>query len=155
MTDFVIDHTPAPYTSEDAYAEETLREMLDKASVQINTLEREVERLTNNWEYVSKVKAELLQKIDNVKGIFLDLASEGEEITETLSEIARMLDISLTREVNVSVTVTFSGTATVPLDMNIDDIASDVSFSFDEGYGSDIEWDISEDDQDWDIQEDY
>ena len=139
--DMIIDHTPAPTDDELA------TKVIEQAA--------EIERLTNNRNYYEQHCSEFLTKIQNVKGIYEDLASDGEEITDTLREIARMLDISLTREVSVSVTVTFSGTATVPIDMPIDDIADDVSFSFDEGWNSDIEWSVSEDDQDWDIQENY
>ena len=126
--------------------------MNEELSLQINTLQREVERLTNNRDHYQRTYVDMEQRIRNVKGYISDIYSMEGEISEEIKEIASILRIELTKTVNVSVTVTFSGTANIPMDMDEDDIQNDVSFSFDEGY-SDIEWDIEESDQDWDIQE--
>ena len=126
--------------------------MNEELSLQINTLQREVERLTNNRDHYQRTYVDMEQRIRNVKGYIHDIYSMEGEISEEVKEIASILGIELTKTVNVSVTVTFSGTANIPMDMDEDDIQNEISFSFDEGY-SDIEWDIEESDQDWDIRE--
>jgi len=71
----------------------------------------------------------------------------GEFDEETASALAAPFDIQLTEELQVCITVTYRGTADVPINMDRDDIewTDHVAFSFDH-YQSDIMFDIYEDD---------
>ena len=141
MTDFIIDHTPASYTSEDAYAEETLREMLDKASIQINTLEREIERLNG---IVSRNASEINEyrlKISAVEGYISDYYSENGDMLDELKDVADYLGIAMTKKISGTATFEISWNATVPLDFDASDfeISFDVSSYSDEA--EDFDWD--------------
>lgn len=126
----------------------------DDLLIQIDNLKAENIRLDNNVTFWRDKAQDLERKISNVKGHLEDIHSSEGELDENFMEVARLLNLDLMKEFNVSVTVTFTGTARVPLSMNEDDFYDEVSFSFDEGY-SDVEWDMDEDDVSWDVQESY
>ena len=111
--------------------------------------------MTSNWEYSRDVASKMRSKINQ----FSDYLKEhvaSEEIDLDIAQVyADIFDIVLTKKYDVSVTVTFSGTAEVPLGMDEDSITQNVSFAFDEGWSNGVEWDMTEDDVDWDIQESY
>lgn len=125
----------------------------DDLIIQIQTLRSNLETMTRNWDQAKTRMMELSTKIDNVEGYIRDQYDITGEVSDDLKEVAALLEIEMTKTVNVSVTVTFSGTATVPMDFDPDDLEGELSFHVDEGYNSDIEWDLDEDDQSWDIQE--
>ena len=76
-----------------------------------------------------------------------ELYRNGQFDEETACALAAPFDIQLTEELQVCITVTYRGTADVPINMNPDDIewTDHVAFSFDH-YQSDIMFDIYEDD---------
>jgi len=57
----------------------------------------------------------------------------------------------LTREVRIKIKTEASGTATVPLDFDLNNIDMAISVEFSNNYGSDIELDVESDDMtvDW------
>ena len=135
--------------------EETKDEAIARLSNEIITLKSNLESMTKNWEY-SRVRAgSLIHKVNTFDSYLKDhIASE--EIDLDIAQVyAEIFDIVLTKKYDVSVTVTFSGTAEVPLGMDEDSITQNVSFAFDEGWSDGVEWDMTEDDIDWDIQEAY
>lgn len=116
MTDFMIDHTPAAIIT--PYEEPTREEL----SIQINTLQREVERLTNNLNRQTSYAADLALSISNAAGVIRDYISENGEVTDELKDIAEHLGVALTKEIAGTATIEISWTATVPMDFDADDL---------------------------------
>lgn len=131
MTDQILDLIDTPLN------EPTRGEM----SIQINTLQREVERLQTNCDSFRRRAEELNIKIGNAAGVIRDYISENGDITDELRDIAEYLDISLTKEISGTATFEISFTARIPLDMD----PSDFEISFDvnnETYqAEDFDWD--------------
>lgn len=126
MTDFVIDHAPSPTA--------------DELAVKVATLEAEVQRLTNNWNFVISDRNEYRQKIDNVKGYIMDMVSAGDTITSEIKDIADLLDIELMKEISGTALYEISWSAKVPLDFDADSM--EISFTVDcESYeAEDFDW---------------
>ena len=110
-------------------------------SIQINTLQREIERLQTNCEAFRRRAEDLNIKIGNAAGVVRDYISENGSITDELRDIAEYLDVSLTKEISGTATFEISFTARIPLDMD----PSDFEISFDvnnETYqAEDFDWD--------------
>ena len=151
MTDFL--DTAAEMDNYPSY--ETLREQVSALGLQIVELQTSHDFMTKNWEYSRDRANGLLNKIKEFTNALKEHVAEESIDSDIAKMYAEIFDITLTKKYDVSVTVTFSGTAEVPLGMDEDSITSNVSFSFDEGWSDGIEWDMTEDDVDWDIQEAY
>jgi hypothetical protein len=110
-------------------------------SIQINTLQREIERLQTNCEAFRRRAEELNIKIGNAAGVIRDYISENGDITDELRDIATYLGVELTKEISGTATFEISFTARIPLDMD----PSDFEISFDvnnETYqAEDFDWD--------------
>ena len=126
MTDFVIDHTPAPTAEE--------------LSLRINTLEREVERLNFNFTNANQRANEAEQKIDNVRGYIADMISAGDSLPSEVKDIAELLDIESTKTISGTAIYEISWSATVPLDFDADSM--EISFDVEcESYeAEDFDW---------------
>ena len=126
MTDFIIDHTPAPTA--------------DELAVKVIELEAEVQRVTNNWNFVINDRNEYRQKIDNVQGYIMDMASAGDTITSEIKDIAELLDIELMKEISGTALFEISWSAKVPLDFDADSM--EISFDVEcESYeAEDFDW---------------
>ena len=122
-------------------------------SLQINTLQREVERLTNLNNNYQAYHNDLKTKISNVKGYILDLYSMNGEIDEDIKEIAELLDISLTKQYAVEIHVVYRGNIEMPLDAEINDIEDHIEFSFSDRGADDWEVDIFQYDLSIDAEE--
>ena len=98
-------------------------------------IENQFARLANFEGRVAKYNNDK----DNIKNV-LTTALEDETIEqEVANDIARILGIDLSRSVNVTVTVQFDLTISVPVDEDVDDIVRDLSFETTVGYGSEAE----------------
>ena len=120
--------TSTPATIEDLTAE------IDRLNSQLNTM-------INNWEFAKTRFTEAQTKIDNVRGYIHDLYDMNGEIDEDMKGVAELLDIPLTKTMDVCFTVEFTGTVEVPLGMDTDDLESEIDFEYRAGYG-DAEWDL-------------
>jgi len=98
----------------------------DELSLQINILQREVERLQGNFDRTLARSRDLETKISNVRGHILDLHSINGEIDDDMGEVARLLDITLLKEVQGTAVFEISWTAQVPLGFDADDM--EISF---------------------------
>jgi hypothetical protein len=110
-------------------------------SIQINTLQREIERLQTNCEAFRRRAEDLNIKIGNAAGVVRDYISENGSITDELRDIAKYLDVALTKSISGTARFEISFSADVPLDFD----ASDFEISFDvncESYEADnFDWD--------------
>ena len=91
-------------------------------------------------------------KVSNVAGYIKDWIDTEGEISDDLSEIARMLEIALTKTITGEGTFNFSFTATVPLDFDVDDL--DFSCEIEcNNYDVEVDsWTI--DNEDWSAEDD-
>ena len=123
MIDF---ETPLPHTSADAYTEETLK--------------AEILRLEQNMDSFRSQTFDYQRKIKNVEGVIRDYYSENGEVSEELTQIAELLEITITKRVSGTATFEISWSAQVPLDFDADDF--EISFDVDcESYEADnFEW---------------
>jgi endonuclease III len=126
----------------------------DDLIIQIDNLKGMNDSLSRNVDHWRDRANGFENKINAVKGFIQDIYSMNGEINDDIKEIATLLGIELTKTINVTVNVTFSGTATVALDFDPDDLEGELCFSCDEGY-SDIEWDMDVTDESWDVRDDY
>ena len=109
-----------------AMADETLRESFDRQTAEITNLKQSLATAENMRTHWMNKHTELQQKIANVKGYFFDIYSECGEIADELKEIARLLDITLMKEIAGAALCEISWTAQVPLDFDADDF--EISF---------------------------
>ena len=102
-----------------------LQQRVDSQSIQINSLNTSLTRK--------------IHQIQNVKDYITEVYQETDKVPESLAEVARMLDIQLTKPISGEATFTISWRAQVPLDFDPDDM--EISFSVDcESDVEDFEW---------------
>jgi hypothetical protein len=114
-----------------------------------NDMDQAVER-SATWQ---KMYSRLTNQIDDVATIIKDAIIADDVDVDTLKSIAQELRIELTREVRIKMTITASGTATVPIDFDLDDIDGEISVDFSNNYGTDTELDIEVDDMTVDCED--
>lgn len=112
-------------------------------------LEQATER-SATWQ---KMHSRLSIHIDNAATLIKDAIINDDVDIDTLKSIAQELNIELTREVRIKMTITASGTATVPIDFDLDDIDDEISVNFSNNYGTDTELDIEVDDMTVDCED--
>ena len=114
-----------------------------------NEMDQAVER-SATWQ---KMYSRLNNQIENVSTIIKDAIIADDIDIDTLKNIANELCIELTREIRIKMTITASGTATVPIDFDLDDIDGEISVDFSNNYGTDTELDIEVDDMTVDCED--
>jgi hypothetical protein len=105
---------------------------------------------TDNWEYARDRLQSRDRQVNELEDFLKSNHSDMD--SEHVEEIAGIFGISLTVDYDVTINVTLSGTITVPMDYDIDDLESDLQASITTGYygNSDIDIDVSEDHMDID-----
>ena len=116
----------------------------DELSLQINTLQRENERLARNEETYRHMAASLRINIDNAAGVIRDFYSENGELTDELREIAEHLKVKLTKTISGTVTVEFTFSAEVPIEFDPDDLEFTPDLSCDNYDLEDVDIDVSD-----------
>jgi hypothetical protein len=127
----------------------TMKELEDK----YRDLENKLSLKTQSWEYVS---TQLQRRVAQIEAFENELKHNSWDFDySTLSDLASYFDIMLDREYGVTITVTFSGTVSVPMDYDMDDLENDLQASIDtHHYGnSDVVIDFMEDSMEIDYQE--
>ena len=114
-----------------------------------NDMDKAVERV-DTWR---KMHSRLAEQIDNVVPIIKDAIINDDVDIDTLKSIANELCIELTREVRVNIKIKASGTATVPIDFDLDDIDGEIAVEFSNNYGTDTELNIEVDDMTVDCED--
>jgi len=140
--DTPVDATVIPY--------EPTREEL---SIQINILQREVERLTTLSNNYRNYHQGLETKINNVKGYIDDIISTEGEVSDEVKEISSYLGIALTKTYDVTITVTYGGSIEIPMDADINDFDEHVDFEFSAPFSDEWEFDICQEDADIQYEE--
>ena len=102
---------------------------------------------------LQKMYSRVTDQIDNVATIIKDAIIADDIDIDTLKGIAQELNIELTREVRVNIKINASGTVTVPIEFDLDDIDNELSVEFGNNYGTDVEFDIEVDDMTVDCED--
>ena len=132
---------------------ENLTPSYDELSTENARLNAQIATVTRNHEYAREQANDLQRKIANVAGVIADYYSENGELTDELTDIARMLDIPLTKEICGTATFSISWTAQVPLDFDPDDL--EISFSAECDTYEAEDFDYNEDDTTVEAEDSY
>ena len=110
-----------------------------------NEMDQALETATSRYSLYKNAQATLHNRIDLASATIKYAIINDDIDKDTLIQIASDLQVELTREVRVKMTVTASGRATVPVGFNLDEIDSEIGVEFSNNYG-DLELDIDVDD---------
>ena len=133
----------------DIVAPPTVAELQDK----IIDLTNKAAAATDNWEYARDRLQSRDRQVTELEDFLKDNHSDMDE--SHVEEIAGIFGISLTVDYDVTINVTFTGTITVPMGYDMDDLENDIQARIEHGYygNSDIDIDVSEDHLDIDYTE--
>jgi len=130
------------------------RELCQELSAKVKDLEKQFEeKVAENGR-----NAGLLARANNNIRLFEDRLKDAvlnEEIENDIAQsFAEIFSFTLTQDVDVVFTVTFRGTACVPLNQIIEEIDWENEVSFDcNDYGSEIEFDLYEESVEAEVQQ--
>ena len=114
-------------------------------------LEREISRLTSELESVTfdrdLWKSKYLSRMDQIDNLEQYVKENFDYIDEEISQsLVDIFGLEISKDYDVTVTVTFSGTVSVPLNYDMDNLENDLSANLESHYYSaDVEADFSED----------
>lgn len=120
-------------------------------SDEIIALKSNLDSMTSNWEFCRSELNSLRLKIDAVRGHILDLYSMNGEIDDDMQEVARLLDIELTKRITGTMTIEVEFTADVPLGFDNYDFDLSYDISCDSIEADNFEW--NEVSADWDVED--
>ena len=146
MTDMLLE-------SPDAMSLPMALDKIKARDEKIADLENKLSLKTQSWEFAS---SQLQRRVAQIESFESALKHNGWDFdSDTLSDLAGYFDITLDREFDVTITVTFSGTVTAPMDYDMDDLENDLQATIDtHHYGnSDVVVDLSEDNMEIDYRE--
>jgi len=117
---------------------------------EINRLNSELENITADRDFWRDKNHECIRMIDNLEQYIKD---QFDYIDENISQsIVDIFGFNITKDYDVTITVTFSGTVSVPLNYDMDSLENDLNASLvAHYYSADVEADFMEDrmDIDW------
>lgn len=93
----------------------------------------------------SKQLKECEERIDTVKCYVSSMYELGEKVSEDIIRIIEILDITLTKKYNVTITPVYRGTIEIPMDEDIEDFENHISFEFSAPFSDEWEFDIYQD----------
>ena len=126
---------------------------IDYMQIEMDKLKKDLAQKTQNYDFVRDqltiVRNQVAELEDYLKANYSDM-DEGH-----WEQIAAIFNIQLEREYFVTITATFSGTVTAPIDYDMDDLENDIQATIDtHHYGnSSVYVDLSEDRMEIDWEE--
>jgi hypothetical protein len=114
-------------------------------------LEREISRLTSELESATfdrdLWKSKYLSRMDQIDNLEQYVKENFDYIDEEISQsLVDIFGLEISKDYDVTVTVTFSGTVSVPLNYDMDSLENDLNASLESHYYSaNVEADFSED----------
>lgn len=114
-------------------------------------LEKRLDTANSNWEFSRTRIMEYVNKVESLETFIKDNHSFMDE--DHVTAICEIFDIVLSQDYDVTVTVTFSGTVSVPLGYDMDNLENDLRAELSSTYGNDVEADLYEDSMDIDYSE--
>ncbi len=112
-------------------------------NTEINRLTSELENITTDRDFWREKYNVRMGQIDNLQSYLKDNFDYIDE--NVVQELVDTFNLEITKDYDVTITVTFSGIVSVPLNYDMDNLENDLNASLDASYYSDIESDFSED----------
>ena len=147
MFDTPVDATVSHYTPN--YSPDQIKQMV----YDLGALAKENERLRLD---VGSCRRQLMEKsgyIESAKDLILEAFEIDDFDKDLFVAIAEALDIELTKELSVTINVTFSGTVTVPLGFDMDVIENHIEFDASTNSYTELECDLFTDSIDFNIND--
>jgi archaellum component FlaC len=91
---------------------------------------------------------EIEQRVESVKDYIKGMMELGEFVSEDMNNVADLLDITLTKIYDVTITVEYRGTIEIPMDEDIDNFENHISFEFSAPFSDEWNVDIYENETD-------
>ena len=112
-------------------------------NTEINRLTSELKTITTDRDFWQGKAHERKLMIDNLEEYVKD---QFDYIDENISQsIVDIFGFNITKDYDVTITVTFSGVVTAPLNFDMDSLEDSLNASLEASYYSDLESDFSED----------
>ena len=126
---------------------------IDYMHIEMDKLKKDLEQKTQNYDFVRDQLTQVRYQVAELENFLKANHSDMDE--SHVEEIASIFNIQLEREYFVTITATFTGTVTAPIDYDMDDLENDLQATIDtHHYGnSDVYVDLSDDRMDIDWQE--
>ena len=122
-------------------------------SDQIKQMVYDLSRLEQHLEYkdsiinsFSKQLREHEERIDFVKEYVKSMYELGERVSEDITRIVEILDITLTKKYDVTINPIYRGTIEIPMSADIEDFAEHISFEFSAPFSDEWSVDIYQED---------
>ena len=120
-----------------------LEQRVGQSYTEIKRLTSELETITTDRDFWQAKAHERQLMIDNLEEYVKD---QYDYIDENISQsIVDIYGFNITKDYDVTITVTFSGVVTAPLNFDMDDLENHLNASLDASYYGDVEADFSED----------
>ena len=124
----------------------TLEDRIMNLSRELATAKDELAGAISRYSLYKNAQAVLHGRIDLASATIKEAIIQDDIDKDTLIQIASDLQVELTREVSIKMTITARGTATVPIDFDLDDMDNEIGIEFNNNYGAAIEFDTEVDD---------
>jgi hypothetical protein len=125
---------------------------IQELETEISRLESELEAITSDRAFWQGKAHERQAMIDNLEEWIKEQHDYLDE--DTVQSLADIFGLEITKEYDVQVTITFSGTVTAPLDYDMDDLENVLEARLDTSYyANDVVVDFMEDNMDIDWRE--
>ena len=112
-------------------------------NTEINRLTSEVEALQSDRDYW---RGQTNYRQAQIDGLESYLKENFDYIDENISQsLVDIFGFNITKDYDVTITVTFSGVVTAPLNFDMDDLENHLNASLEASYYGDVEADFSED----------
>ena len=118
----------------------------DDLIIQIDSLKSSMEIRDLTIGSLRKQLQEIEQRVESVKDYIKSMMELGEFVSEDMNNVADLLDITLTKIYDVTITVEYRGTIEIPMDEDIDNFENHISFEFSAPFSDEWNVDIYQDD---------
>lgn len=125
---------------------------IQELETKVSDLEKQLQFMENDRNFWQEKAHDRIRMIDNLEEWLKENNDYLDE--DTVQSLADIFGLELTKEYDVQVTVTFTGTVTAPLDYDMDDLENVLEARLDTSYYSgDVVVDFMEDNMDIDWRE--
>jgi chromosome segregation ATPase len=125
---------------------------IQELETEISRLESELDGIASDRDFWQAKAHERKAMIDNLEEWIKEQHDYLDE--DTVQSLADIFGLEITKEYDVQVTITFSGTVTAPLDYDMDDLENVLEARLDTSYyANDVVVDFMEDNMDIDWRE--
>ena len=118
--DTPVDYAPASQWPSGNVAYGTLCDFYNAYHDSAETMKGDIESLNNSISVLKRQNSYANNLLANAKVIILEAFDNDDFDKDVVTNIAEALDVSLTKEYDVTINVTFSGTVSVPLGFDMD-----------------------------------